>query len=143
EAVIAPAEIVRRLGIFVRRRLRLEFLIGIEGMLLALDLLLVGKLAAARDRQVLRLQRRSVGAGRLRCRRRRGGAGSSPGTRHALRGLGDLKAGDEAFEIALLLRLEVARRHRGGLEFGLAHSAGTWLGAVSGAGAETFGLCVR
>ena len=125
KSVIAPAEIVRRLGIFVRRRLPFQFLVGVEGMLLALDLLLVGELAAGGDDAVLRLQRRGVGTDRLRRSCGRGGAESSPGDGHALRSLGDLDAGDEAFEIALLLGLEVARRHGGGLEFGLAHSAGT------------------
>src|SRR3569832_2716258 len=112
-------------------------------MLLAHDHLLVGELATARDRRVLRLLRCRIGTGWLRGRVRRCGAGNGPGACNAFRGLGDLDAGDEALVIALLLGLEVAGRQIGcWLEVGLAHSAGTWLGAASGAGAETRGLCV-
>src|SRR3569832_1901070 len=109
-------------------------------MLLALDLLLVGELATARDRRVLRLQRCRIGTGWLRCRDRRSGAGNGPGACNALRGLGDLDDGDEALEIALLLGLEVAGRQIGcWLEVGLARSAGAWLGAAGGAGAGARG----
>jgi hypothetical protein len=71
---------------------------------------------------------------------------AASGRRQAPRGAGDLHAGDEPFEIALLLRVEVAgRRHRGVRHdrcgVGLAHSAGTRI--ASGATAAGRGLCVR
>ena len=44
QAEIAPAEIVRRLGKFVGRSLRLQPAVGVERVELALELLLVGKL---------------------------------------------------------------------------------------------------
>src|SRR6185437_13075134 len=140
EAVIAPAKIVRRLRIFVRRRLLLQCLVGVERLLLALDLLLIGELAATRDDAVLRLQRGGIGTDRL----ARGRWRAAHRAGDALDRLGDLHPGDKALEIALLLRLELAGcQIDRGLEVDLAHSAGTWLGMVNGAGAESFGLCVR
>ena len=48
QAEKAPAEIVRRLGIFALGRMRLEPLIGIERMLLALELFRIGKFSPRR-----------------------------------------------------------------------------------------------
>ena len=57
--------------------------------------------------------------------------------------LGDLHAGDEPFQVTLLFRFEIAALARcDGFEVGLAHSAGTRVGAVSGAGAAVRGLWV-
>ncbi len=105
QAEEAPAEIVRRLGIFVVRRLCLEAFVAVEGMQLALEFLLLGELAAGGEDAVLRAQMRSVGAARLRrlCSPSGGSAGALS------RGLGDLQAGDEAFEVTFLLGVEIAR----------------------------------
>ena len=67
QAVVAPAEIVRRLRRFVLLGLLLQPAIGVERMLLALELLLVVELAAGFDGAVLRAQMLGVGTGRLRC----------------------------------------------------------------------------
>src|SRR5262249_55725602 len=111
QAEEAPAEIVRRLGIFVVRRLCLEEFVAVEGMQLALEFLLLGELAAGGEDAILRAQMRSVGAARLRrlCSRSGGSAGA------LARGLGDLQAGDEAFEVTFLLGVEIARH---GVAFG-------------------------
>jgi hypothetical protein len=107
-------------------------------MLFALELFLVGELAAGSKDAVLGFERRGIGPGRL------GGddpaaAGSSTGD--AFRRLGDLHAGDEPFQVALLLGLEIAGLARGEeLEVRLVHSAGTRVGAASGAGAAVRGL---
>jgi hypothetical protein len=53
QAEEAPAEIVVRLGRLIGRGLPLEPLIGVEGMLLALEFLLVGQLAAGLDDAIL------------------------------------------------------------------------------------------
>src|SRR6516165_4692106 len=105
QAEEAPAEIVRRLGIFVVRRLRLEAFVAVEGMQLALEFLLLGELAAGGEDAILRAQMRGVGAARL--RRLCSPAGGSAGA--LARGLGDLQAGDETFEVTLLLGVEIAR----------------------------------
>ena len=73
------------------------------------------------------------------------GAAAAPppaaGAGDALRRLGDLHTGDEPFEVAFLFGVEIAGLLRGGgFEVGLAHSAGTRVGAVSGAGAAAAGL---
>ena len=68
-------------------------------MLLALELLLVGELAAGFDGAVLRAQMLGVRTGRL------GGTGCAAAARRAR----DLKAGGEAFQIAFLLGGEIAR----------------------------------
>src|SRR5262249_42292003 len=65
QAVEPPTEIVRRLGRLVAGRLRLEALVAVERVRLALELLLVGELLALRERAILRLERCRVGAGRL------------------------------------------------------------------------------
>src|SRR5262249_15070667 len=104
-----PAEIVRRLRRLVLRGLRLQPLVAVEGMQLALELLLVGELAAGREHAVLRAPMRGIGADRLHgAGRRRGGAAT--GTRDVardLRDLGDLQPARQPFEIALLLGLEI------------------------------------
>src|SRR4029077_1889771 len=66
----SPAEIVGRLGIFALRRVLLQALVGVERMLLALDLFLIGELAARREHAVLSVERRCVWTRWL---RRRGG----------------------------------------------------------------------
>ena len=60
-AVIAPAEIVRRLRRRVVERLLPQSRIGIERMLVALELLLVGELLAGCDDLVLRLDVDGIG----------------------------------------------------------------------------------
>ena len=65
QAVIAPAEIVGGLRRLVLLGLLLQPLVGVERVLLALELLLVDELAAGRDRAVLRLEVDGVGADRL------------------------------------------------------------------------------
>ena len=76
-------------------------------MLLALELLLVGQLAAGLDDAVLggdvgRIRAGRHGRRRSACGRRAGGR-----AREAARRLRDLQAGHEAFEITLLLGLEI------------------------------------
>ena len=65
QAVVAPAEIVGGLRRLVVLRLLLQPRIGVERMLLALELFLVGELAARRRRAVLRLEVDRVRPGRL------------------------------------------------------------------------------
>ena len=123
----------------------LEPLVSVERMLLALEFLRVGQLAAGREHAVLRLERGGVGADRL----RRGGRQPRPaGFRRAgepFRRLGDLQAGGEAFQIAFLFGLEVAGcRLASQLEIAAGlrrHSAGTCVGIASG-GESLRGLCV-
>ena len=98
QAVIAPAEIVRGLRRLVLLRLLLQPVVGVERMLLALELLLVGELAARRRDAVLRLEMDRVGSGRL---------ALAAGQRAARRARG-VEAGDEAFEIAFLVGGEIA-----------------------------------
>ena len=98
QAEIAPAEIVGGLRRLVLLRLLAQLRIGIERMQLALEFLLVGELAAGRDRAVLRLDVDGVGPDRL--------ALAAPPVP-----LGDARgreAGHEAFEIALLVGGEIA-----------------------------------
>ncbi len=99
QAVVAPAEIVGRLRGFVLSGLLLQPLIGVERMLLALEFLLVGKLAAGLDGAVLRFEVDRVGADRLGC----GGGGLAVSRRAR-----DLEAGGEALQVALLLGREIA-----------------------------------
>ena len=115
QAEIAPAEIVRRLGIFVARGLRLEPCIAVEGVLLALEFFLLGKLAAGFDHAVLRAQMLGVGPARFGCSRRVSRAGDAAGLAHGLvarsigtPSFGDLQARHEPFKVALLLGVEVA-----------------------------------
>src|SRR6185437_482697 len=108
QAVIAPAEIIRRHGRGVGPRLLLQPLIGIEGMLFALELLLVGELLARRRDLVLRPDMGSFGTGRFGARLV---AGRSR-TRKAPADASDLDARHEAFEIALLLVAEIAAAGR-------------------------------
>ena len=109
-------------------------------MLLALEFFRIGELAAGSEHAALRFQRRRVRAGRLgrqRSARRRRHAGD------AFCRLGDLHAGDEPFQVTLLFRFEIAALACcDGFEVRLAHSAGTRVGAVSGAGAAVRGLWV-
>ncbi len=70
QAEKAPAEIVRRLRIFVLGGEVFQPLVGVEGMLLALELLRVGQFAAGLEHAILRLERRRVGTDRLGLRRR-------------------------------------------------------------------------
>ena len=93
----APAEVIGRLGIGPRFGLRLQPIIGIERMLLALELLLIGELFPLGLESAHRLEVRGVrpdgfDRGRGKVRRR-------AGRRHAR---------DEAFEISTLLRGEIA-----------------------------------
>ena len=110
-------------------------------MLLALELLLIGEFLAGGDDAVLRLEPGGIGPDRL-GRRRGVAAGRCAG--HAFRRLGDLHASDKPFQVAFLFRVEIAGLFGGsGLEVSLAHSAGTCVGAASGAGAAARGLWVR
>jgi hypothetical protein len=65
QAEIAPAEIVRRLRRFVLRGLFLEPPVSVERVLLALELLLVGELAAGLEHAILGAHVLGVGTGRL------------------------------------------------------------------------------
>src|SRR5262249_28091789 len=108
-----------------------------EGVQFALEFLLVGKLAARFCHLVLSTPVRGVGTRRLGRRRCGGGAGATP-ARNVARGPRDLQAGHEAFEIALLLRLEIAGHHL--VSFGV-HSAGTVAGiGVSSVASVAAGL---
>src|SRR5262249_42467432 len=98
-------------------------------MLLALELLLVGELATGAEHAILRQQMRGVGAGRRGSGRRR--AVGSPG---AARGFGDLQAGRQAFQIALLFGLEITGHRASPPSRQVLHSARTWPRATSGAG---------
>src|SRR5689334_22034190 len=97
QSVVAPAEVVGWLGRFVLVGLVLEPGIGVERVLLALELFLLRELAAAGNRLVLRQQMLGVGARR---NARRGFA-------RAARRARDLEAGGEPLQIALLLWREV------------------------------------
>ncbi|MGY3409850.1 hypothetical protein ACVWZV_005963 [Bradyrhizobium sp. GM5.1] len=96
DAVIAPAEIVRRAWRRIIERLLAETRIGIEGMLVALDLLLVGELLARGDHLVLRLDVHGIGTGRLGVRL--AGAAAETATDAT-----DLQTGREAFKVAFLV----------------------------------------
>jgi hypothetical protein len=103
QAEEAPAEIVRRLGILVARGLRLQALVTVERMQLALEFFLLGEFAAGFDDAILRARMLGIRADRLgRRRRRRRRTAGWP------RRLGDLQAGHETFEIALLFGVEIA-----------------------------------
>jgi len=109
-------------------------------MLLAFEFFRIGELAAGSEHAALRFQRRRVRAGRL-GRQRSAGRRRSPG--NVFCRLGDLHPGDEPFQVAFLFRFEIAGLCRcDGFEVRLAHSAGTRVGAVSGAGAAVRGLWV-
>ena len=137
-----PAEIVRRLRIFALGGVIFQPLVGVERMLLALELLLIGEFLAGGDDAVLRLEPGGVRPDRL--GRRRGAAARRRRAGDAFRRLGDLHAGDKTFQVAFLFRVEIAGLFGGsGLEVSLAHSAGTCVGAASGAGAAARGLWVR
>jgi hypothetical protein len=100
---VAPTEIIGRLRILVFRGVRLEPLVRVEGMLVALEFFRIRQLAAGGEHAILCLARGGLGTDRLDRQRVRGCANS-------LRRLGDLQARDEAFEISLLFGLEVAGR---------------------------------
>ena len=93
QAIITPAEIVRRLGRFIALRLRDKARISVERMFLPLPFLLVAQLAAIVHDAVLRLEMNGVRASRLR-------AGAAR-TRRA-------KPGGEAFEVTLLVNCKIA-----------------------------------
>ena len=99
QAVIAPAEIVGGLGRRVRFRLLLQPVVGVERMLLALEFFLLGELAAGSRDLVLRLEVDRVGPDGFALAARQGAA----------RRARCVEAGDEAFEVALLLGGEIAR----------------------------------
>jgi hypothetical protein len=125
-------------GGFVARAELLEALVAVEGMLLALELFLIGKLFAGSEHAVLRFEGRSIRSGRL---RRRSRATCHRNAGDALRRLCNLHAGDKALQIAFLFGAEIAGLICGrGFEIGLAHSAGTRVAAASGAGAAARGL---
>ncbi|MHC2265239.1 hypothetical protein ACVILJ_000622 [Bradyrhizobium diazoefficiens] len=84
------------LGRRIVERLLSQPRIGVEGMLVALELLLVGELLARGDDLVLRLDVHGIRTGRLGIRL--AGAATKTATDPA-----DLQTGREAFEIALLL----------------------------------------
>src|SRR4029079_1549854 len=115
ETVKAPAEIIGRLRRFVLRGLRLQLLVAIEGMKLALELLLVGKLLAFLHGAGLRLDCRSVLTDRLpfclRGRRRRSTRDVARLSR-APRLTSDQHAGRKALEITSLLGGELTTRSR-------------------------------
>src|SRR5580692_4627592 len=108
QAEEAPAEIVVGLRRLVLGGLVFELLVAVERMQLALEFFRVRQLAAGLDGAVLSAQRRSVGADRL-CRNgvRWSRRGAIAGRRS--RCLRDLQTGHKAFQIALLLRLEISR----------------------------------
>ena len=96
QAVIAPAEIVRRVRRRIVERLLLQPRIGIERMLLALELFLVDELLAGGCDLVLRLDVRGLRPARLGIRLAGAAAEAAPYP-------ADLQAGGKAFEVALLL----------------------------------------
>jgi len=96
QAVIAPAEIVRRTGRRIVERLLPQPRIGVERMLFALEFFLVDKLLAGGNDLVLRLDMHGVGSGRL-------GIGFSSAAAEAAPDPADLQARRKAFEVALLL----------------------------------------
>ena len=119
----------------------LQPLVRVEWMLLALEFFLIGKFAAGGNQPVLRLQCGRVRPNGFGCRNAASAAAGSTGD--ALGRLGNLHAGNEPFEVAFLFGVEVAGLCRGRLlEVSLAHSAGTRVGAASGAGAAVRGLWV-
>ena len=65
QAEEAPAEIVGRLGILVARGLRLQAVVAVERVQLALELLLLGELAAGREDARLRAPMLGIGTARL------------------------------------------------------------------------------
>ena len=99
QPVVAPAEIVRRLGRFVLARLLLQPLVGVEWMLLALEFLLVGELAAGRRDSSCALM--WIASGPV-------GSARPPLRSLAARGARRVEAGHEAFEVALLVGREIA-----------------------------------
>src|ERR1700722_5546767 len=122
DAVITPAEIVGWTGRRVVPRLLLQALIGIEGMLFALEFFLVGELLAGSQNLVLRLDMRGVRPGRF-------GVGVAA-TRDAqvAADARDLEARHKAFQISLLLIAEIGGH--GCFEF---HDARRYLAAARAA----------
>ena len=107
EAVEAPAEVVDALGKLALGALGLEARVAIEGMLVALGLLLGRQLPAGSLEACHGVEMRLVGA----CGLGRTGAAFAAQRLEALRGAARLHAGHEAFEIAPLLLREVLRAH--------------------------------
>ena len=97
QAVIAPAEIIRRVRRRIVERLLLQPRIGIERMLLALEFFLVGELLAGGCDLVLRLDMRGIRPGRFGIRL--AGVAAAEAAPHPA----DLQAGGKAFEVAFLL----------------------------------------
>src|SRR6267154_1483122 len=94
QAVIAPAEIVRGARRCIVERLLLQPRIGIERMLFALELLLIGKLLARCRDRVLRPDMRSLRSARLGIR-----LAGTPAAKAAADPT-DLQAGAKALEVA-------------------------------------------
>ena len=99
-----PAEIVRRLRIFALGRVVFEPFIGVEGMLFALEFFRVRKFAAGRENRLCAFSPAASGPA---------GSGAAAGltgrgTTDALRRLGDLHAGDKAFQVAFLFGIKIA-----------------------------------
>ncbi len=107
EAIIPPPEIIWRLWKFIARRLALQLLIGVERMLFALPLLLIGEFLAGRDHRILRRQMRRVGTGRRRVGRRSSGRDETKRGQSVLRAR-RLDSGDKALKIAFLVWSEIA-----------------------------------
>ncbi len=126
-----PTKIIVWLGRGIGGGLGLKLFIAVEGVQLALEFLLVGELAARFRPLVLSPPMGGIRTGRL-GRRRRGSRTIS--ARDVACGLRDLQAGHKAFEIALLLGLEITGHCL--VPFGI-HSAGTvaGMGVCSVAGA--------
>src|SRR5262249_51055910 len=101
-------------GRLVGGRLLLQPLVAVEGMLLTLESLLVGELAAGLEDVILCTPMLGIGANELGLHRNSRGRGATAvrRTNNSSSDLRNLQAGCQAFEIALLLRLEITR-HRG------------------------------
>ena len=97
QAVIAPAEIIRRARRRIVERLLLQPRIGIERMLLALEFFWVGELLARGCDLVLRLDMRGIRSGRFGIRL--AGVIATEAAPHPA----DLQPGGKAFEVAFLL----------------------------------------
>src|SRR5215469_4151707 len=94
---IAPTEIIRWHWRCVGPRLILQPLIGVEGMLFALEPFLVSKLLAGRQNYVLRLDMRGIGAGRL-----GGGFAGRASAGEPVAAAHDLHTDRKTLEVALL-----------------------------------------
>src|SRR5262249_19517278 len=102
QPVEAPADIIRRLGRLVGCGLRLEALVAVERVQLALEFLWIGEFLAGADETVLRLDGGSVWADRLGAAAA-GYSGGAVARLQATRGARRLQAGHETFQVAFLL----------------------------------------